>query len=98
MVRLRSEPSGAAARPERRARGLLCAPEERMGHAAAPDMSLTENAFLTGKVRERLTRRGFVRWGAARGFAERIIQGFDVRTPGPGSRRGRCRGATSRSS
>jgi simple sugar transport system ATP-binding protein len=47
-------------------------------------MSLTENAFLTGKVRERLTRRGFVRWGAARGFAEQIIQGFDVRTPGPG--------------
>ena len=55
-----------------------------MGHAAAPDMSLTENAFLTGRVREGLARRGFVSWAAARSFAERIIEGFDVRTPGPG--------------
>jgi ABC-type uncharacterized transport system ATPase subunit len=32
--------------------GLLSAPEERLGHAAAPDMSLTENALLTGGIRE----------------------------------------------
>jgi simple sugar transport system ATP-binding protein len=84
MVRLRGEPIGRSRPSERRARGLLCAPEERMGHAAAPDMSLTENAFLTGHVREGLARRGFVSWAAARSFAERIIEGFDVRTPGPG--------------
>ncbi len=84
MVRLRAEPIGRCRPSERRARGLCCAPEERMGHAAAPDMSLTENAFLTGRVRERLTRRGFVDWVAAKNFADRIIQGFDVRTPGPG--------------
>lgn len=84
MVRLGGEPVGRLRPSERRARGLLCAPEERIGHAAAPDMSLTENAFLTGRVREGLARRGFVDWAAARGFAERIIAGFDVRTPGPG--------------
>ncbi len=84
MVRLKSEPIGRLRPSERRARGLLCAPEERMGHAAAPDMSLTENAFLTGRVREGLARRGFVSWTAARRFAERVIEGFDVRTPGPG--------------
>ena len=67
----------------RRGLGLLCAPEERLGHAAAPDMSLTENAVLTGTVREGLTNRGFVNWGSARKFAERIIEQFDVRTPGP---------------
>ena len=67
----------------RRAAEMLTAPEERMGHAAAPDMSLTENAFLTGAVRAGLVRRGFVDWHAARGFAERIIARFDVRTPGP---------------
>ncbi len=67
----------------RRRLGLLAAPEERLGHAAAPDMSLTENALLTGAAREGLVRRGLVDWGAARGFAERIIEHFDVRTPGP---------------
>jgi len=67
----------------RRARGLLAAPEERLGHAAVPDMTLTENAFLTGAVRERLERRGFIDWRATRGFAEKVIATFDVRTPGP---------------
>jgi general nucleoside transport system ATP-binding protein len=67
----------------RRALGLLAAPEERLGHAAAPEMSLTENALLTGDVRERLSSRGFIRWGKARDFATRVIDAFDVRTPGP---------------
>ena len=56
-----------------------------MGHAAAPDMSLTENALLTAGPREDLVRHGFLRWGRARGFAERVIERFDVRTPGPGT-------------
>jgi simple sugar transport system ATP-binding protein len=67
----------------RRAIGLLTAPEERLGHAAAPDMSLTENAMLTGAAREGLEHRGMLNWGAARAFAERIIETGDVRTPGP---------------
>ncbi|MFG5381212.1 ABC transporter ATP-binding protein [Yoonia sp. R2-816] len=67
----------------RRKLGLLAAPEERMGHAAAPDMSLTENAVMTAMTRQRLTSRGFVHWGKARSFAEGVIKTFDVRTPGP---------------
>ena len=82
-VRLKGEPVGALGPVARRRLGLCAAPEERLGHAAAPDMSLTENAVLTGVVRERLASRGFVDWGRARTFAETIIQGFDVRTPGP---------------
>ncbi|MDD9716863.1 ABC transporter ATP-binding protein [Dinoroseobacter sp. PD6] len=67
----------------RRQLGVLSGPEERLGHAAAPDMSLTENALLTGSVREKLTRNGFLDWAKTRAFAERIIETFDVRTPGP---------------
>ncbi|MDJ0823910.1 MAG: ABC transporter ATP-binding protein [Rhodobacter sp.] len=67
----------------RRRFGLLAAPEERLGHAAAPDMSLTENALLTGAIREQLVAGGFLRWPQAQGFAEKIIAAFDVRTPGP---------------
>lgn len=66
----------------RRALGVLAAPEERLGHAAAPDMSLVENAMLTGMVRQGLARRGFLSWAGAKTFAEDIIAKFDVRTPG----------------
>lgn len=83
-LELNGAPIGALGPNARRALGLLCAPEERLGHAAAPDMSLTENAALTGAIREGLTTKGFLDWTRARGFAETIIEKFDVRTPGPG--------------
>ncbi|EAR50445.1 sugar ABC transporter, ATP-binding protein [Oceanicola granulosus HTCC2516] len=83
MVRFKGDDIGRRGPNERRARALLTAPEERMGHAAAPDMSLTENAVLTANVREDLSRHGFLRWGRARAFAELVIERFDVRTPGP---------------
>ncbi|WP_299897821.1 ABC transporter ATP-binding protein [uncultured Ruegeria sp.] len=67
----------------RRKLGVLTAPEERLGHAAAPNMSLTENALLTGSVREGLESNGFLKWAETKSFAEKIIEIFDVRTPGP---------------
>ena len=74
---------GSLGRIARRKLGVLAAPEERLGHAAAPDMSLTENAMLTAMDREGLQRGGFLHWPSARKFAERVIEAFDVRTPGP---------------
>src|SRR6056297_4035057 len=82
-VRLAGEEIGHLGPNARRALGLLAAPEERLGHAAAPDMSLTENALLTAAARKGLISRGFLRWGAARDFAGEVIGRFDVRTPGP---------------
>ena len=67
----------------RRRAGVLTAPEERLGHAAAPDMSLTENAMMTGVIRQGLEKRGMLNWAGARKFAADIITKFDVRTPGP---------------
>ncbi len=82
-VKLHGNPVGNLGPNARRAIGLLTAPEERLGHAAAPDMNLTENAMLTGFIREKLVRKGFIQWGASKEFAEKIIADFDVRTPGP---------------
>lgn len=82
-VKLKGESVGQLAPNARRMRGLLTAPEERLGHAAAPNMSLTENALLTGNTRRGLSSRGFLKWAKARSFAEEIIEKFDVRTPGP---------------
>lgn len=67
---------------DRRLRGLLCAPEERLGHAAAPNMSLTENAMMTAADRKGLRKNGFLNWAGARQFAQDVIAAFDVRTPG----------------
>ena len=81
-ITLNGAPIGALGPNARREKGVLCAPEERLGHAAAPEMTLTENAVLTGRIRRGLDRGGFVDWTRARGFAQDIITRFDVRTPG----------------
>jgi simple sugar transport system ATP-binding protein len=83
MLYFKGEDIGGLGPTARRKRGLLSAPEERLGHAAAPDMSLTENAMLTGLDRKKLVSRNMLNWTAARSFAEEIIRAFDVRTPGP---------------
>jgi len=84
-IQLNGKPISSLGPNERRRVAVLSAPEERLGHAAAPDMSLIENALLTGAIREGLTQNGFVRWPDTRRFAENIIKQFDVRTPGPGN-------------
>jgi simple sugar transport system ATP-binding protein len=82
-VTLHKNPIGDKGPNERRELGILCGPEERLGHAAAPDMSLVENALLTARQRKNLADSGFVNWGATRAYAEKVIADFDVRTPGP---------------
>ncbi len=80
-ITLRGRDISRAGPTARRDAGLLSGPEERLGHAAAPAMSLTENAVLTAARREGLVSGGFVDWQKARAFAERVINAFDVRTP-----------------
>jgi ABC-type uncharacterized transport system ATPase subunit len=72
---------GAMGPNPRRLLGLLSAPEERLGHAAAPDMSLVENTLLSAYQSQGLGNRGFVNKVAATEFAKRVIEEFDVRTP-----------------
>ncbi|SET05937.1 ABC transporter ATP-binding protein [Oceanicella actignis] len=82
-IRLDGAPIGAFGPDRRRRLGLCVAPEERLGHAAVPDMSLTENAILTARRRARLASRGGVlRLGAAARFARAVVERFDVRTAG----------------
>ncbi len=81
-ILLDEKPVGQLGPVERRALGLLAAPEERLGHAAAPDMSLSENAALSGWLRKGMVNRNIVDWKKARNFASEVISTFDVRTPG----------------
>ncbi|MEM6480567.1 MAG: ABC transporter ATP-binding protein, partial [Pseudomonadota bacterium] len=82
---LEGTPIGHLGPSERRALGLLSAPEERLGHAASPDMSLSDNTLMTATQREPLLRRGFVRHEKTQSFTQKIMAAFDVRAPGPKS-------------
>ena len=76
----------------RRLAGLLAAPEDRLGHAAVPGMSLADNTLLTGAGRHGLVRGGLIDHRATERFARDIITAFDVRTPGPGTAAGALSG------
>jgi simple sugar transport system ATP-binding protein len=80
-IKLEDKYIGQSNPVQRRLLGLLTAPEERLGHAAAPEMSLAENTLLSGFQRQKLGRRGFLNKPGAIAFAEKIVQQFDVRTP-----------------
>ncbi len=67
----------------RRKMGLLSAPEERLGHAAAPEMTLTENCLITAENRMDLSKRGVINYKQAQKLSENIIINLDVRTSGP---------------
>ncbi len=82
MVRSFGVPLGDRGPADRRAAGFVAAPEDRLGHAAAPDMSLVENALLSGAVRKGLTRHGFIDWTRAGVWADEVVATYDVRTPG----------------
>jgi ABC-type uncharacterized transport system ATPase subunit len=58
-------------------------PEERNGHGAVTTMTLAENAFLSGFIRQALVRFGVIDKRKTADFAEDIIKRFDVRTTGP---------------
>ncbi|MEM6439990.1 MAG: ABC transporter ATP-binding protein [Pseudomonadota bacterium] len=82
MLRLDGAPIGALGSMRRRRLGLNAAPEERLGHAAAPEMSLTGNAVLTARGTVGLAQGGWIGFARARRFAEGIVKTFDVRTAG----------------
>ena len=75
-------PAGHLGINARRALGAAFVPEERNGHAAVPGLSLSENVVLSRHATAPLTRLGFLRRGAARDLASRVIAAFDVRKAG----------------
>ncbi|WP_341676425.1 ABC transporter ATP-binding protein [Niveibacterium sp. SC-1] len=83
-VLLGNAPVGHLDAGKRRDLGLVFVPEERLGRGAVPAMSLTDNALLTAH-REGLVKKGLRRFDAARDFARRCIERFDVRCGGEGA-------------
>ncbi len=63
----------------RRALGLASVPEERLGHAAIPSLSLVENALLTTCQRLGLLKFGFINRGKCSAFSEQVVSDFNVK-------------------
>ena len=91
-IRLDSHAIAAMDAVGRRSLGLCSVPEERNGHGAVVDFSLTDNTILTARDRMDLTSNGIVHGGAATAFAGKIIDDFSVMTTGPGSLAGSLSG------
>ncbi len=75
-------PVGVSGPNRRRSVGMAFVPEERLGHGAVPQMSLWENAFLSGATRMNLLKNGFMRIKQSEDYASDIIDEFRVKTPG----------------
>jgi ABC-type uncharacterized transport system ATPase subunit len=59
--------------------GVARIPEDRQAVGVVGDLPVWENAVLERHADAPFARRGFVQRGAARAFAERVVQRFDVR-------------------
>ncbi|MDR0578749.1 MAG: ABC transporter ATP-binding protein [Candidatus Accumulibacter sp.] len=77
-IRLDGAPIGNLDAGERRNRGLVYVPEERLGRGAVPPLPLSHNALLTAH-RQGMKHWGLVRYGLARDYAGECVSRFDVR-------------------
>jgi simple sugar transport system ATP-binding protein len=73
---------GQADVSERREAGLCSVPEERNGHAAIGDFSLTDNAALTARGRIGMVSGGLIDGGKAKAYARKVIDTFTVKATG----------------
>ena len=78
VVHLDGKPIGHLNSGQRRNKGIVYVPEERLGRGAVPPLSLGHNALLTAH-RLGMKNWGLVRYGKARNYADECVSRFDVR-------------------
>ncbi len=91
-ILLAGEAVGRLGVTERRNLGLCAVPEERNGHAAVGEFSLTDNASLTGRDRMELVSYGLIDPGKATEYATEVISAFTVKATGPNALAGSLSG------
>jgi simple sugar transport system ATP-binding protein len=84
MLSFDGKPMGRHGVNARRDAGAAFVPEERLGHGAAPALSLSHNIFLTRHSSDKtLVKSGLLQKGSASEVSERVIKAFDVRKGKP---------------
>ena len=79
---LRGEDISAASTRERRERGMGYVPEDRHRHGLLLDAPLWENRILGHQTAPEVSRGPWIDRAAARADSTRIVEEYDVRTPG----------------
>ncbi len=80
-IQLQGVAIGSMGPADRRRLGVAFVPEERLGRGAVPNMSLHDNALLTGFLTG-LVRNGMVVGAKVDAFAKQIIDRFKVKAAG----------------
>ena len=75
-------PAGLLDIESRRALGAVFIPEERLGHAAVPDLRLSDNLILSRHGTDRLVHGGLIDIRRAYHLAQDVVLQFDVRAAG----------------
>ena len=91
-IEMGGQPIGQLRTSGRRRLGLCAVPEERNGHAAVGDFTLSENSVLTARNRLGMVSGGLIRAGAAIAFTGEVIAAFAVKAQGPGAMAGSLSG------
>jgi len=81
-IRINGDAVGELHAKARRLRGRATVPEERNGHAAVPDFTLSENSLLTGRDRLKLAVSGIIHPTRARKYTGEVISAFAVKATG----------------
>ena len=83
-VKISGAASGRENITQRRRRDAAFVPEERIGHGAVPNFTLSENVVLTHHaVGEAVVRKGLINSDAAQNVSSNVIELFDVRKGTP---------------
>jgi ABC-type uncharacterized transport system ATPase subunit len=87
MVEIEGRPVGHIGPRDRRGLGMAFVPEERLGRGTVPEMTLSDNALLSGYTVDDLgmVKSGMVRADRTQGYASRVIKAFNVATRGHAS-------------
>ncbi|MHB1103321.1 MAG: ABC transporter ATP-binding protein [Devosia sp.] len=91
-ITLDGEWLGRLTAKQRRLKGVASVPEERNGHAAVPDFTLSDNSILTARDRLGMAISGFIKPRVARGYTGQVIEAFAVKAQGAGSMAGSLSG------
>ena len=84
MFEIDGKPMGRHGVNTRRNCGAAFVPEERLGHGAAPALTLSQNVFLTRHSSDKsLVKSGMLQNGSATSVSERVIKAYDVRKGKP---------------
>jgi ABC-type uncharacterized transport system ATPase subunit len=84
-IRFEGSSIGRVGARGRRDMGIAFVPEERLGHGSVPDLSLDDNALLSGWRRWGLVRRGLIARDKTREKAEQVVDRFKVVSAGTGA-------------